>query len=88
MPAAQKNSASSLPSGAPPEIAYSKRLPRRARIFEKTSLSARRTRQPGSWKASRCGSARWPAASAQSNSAFLTPPVAATFSSTFARTFS
>ncbi len=42
MPAAWKNSAISLESGAPPETAKRSRPPRAAWIFENTSLSARR----------------------------------------------
>ena len=40
MPAPQKNSATSRASGAPPEVATSKRPPRRSLILPKTSLSA------------------------------------------------
>ena len=50
MPAAWKNSAISLDSGAPPDTAKRSRPPRAARIFEKTSLSASRC-----WKASADG---------------------------------
>ena len=89
MPAPQKNSAVSRPSGAPPDIANSKRPPRRARIFEKTSRSAMApVLNPRPAKRSRRGSTARPTPTAQWKILALRPPCAVALSSTRAITFS